>query len=316
MAGLSDSRRLLTAHGAGRADALALAAGLVTVTAWASAFVGIRAAGHSLSPGSLGLGRLIVSTVILGAVALVRRDPLPRPRDLFAIAVYGVLWLGLYSTTLNAAERLVDAGTAAMLVNTGPILVAIFAGVFLKEGFPRSLFAGSAIAFAGAALIGFATTRSGSHAALGLLFCIVAAIAYSTAVVVQKPVLARVPSFQVTWLGVVAATVALLPFAPGLVGEAVQAPPSALGWMLYLGAIPTALGFATWSFALRRTSAGRMASLTYLAPAIAIGLGWILLGETPPLLAIAGGVVSIAGVYIARRRPAARLSAVGASRTG
>ena len=55
-------------------DAAALVAGLVTVTAWGSAFVGIRSAGAALSPGSLALGRLLVSTAILGSVALVRRD--------------------------------------------------------------------------------------------------------------------------------------------------------------------------------------------------------------------------------------------------
>jgi drug/metabolite transporter (DMT)-like permease len=60
---------------------------------------------------------------------------------------YGVLWLAVYSVALNEAERRVDAGTAAMLVNTGPILIAIFAGMFLHEGFPPRLFAGYAVAF-------------------------------------------------------------------------------------------------------------------------------------------------------------------------
>lgn len=104
-------------------DAPALIAGLVTVTAWGSAFVGIRAADQVLSPGPLALGRLVVSTVILGGVALARREPLPRRRDLLAIAAYGIAFLSAYSATLNAAERLVDAGTAAMIVNTGPLLI-------------------------------------------------------------------------------------------------------------------------------------------------------------------------------------------------
>ena len=48
---------------------LAPAAALLTVTLWASAFVGIRSAGHHLSPGSLALGRLLVGSVALGALA-------------------------------------------------------------------------------------------------------------------------------------------------------------------------------------------------------------------------------------------------------
>jgi len=281
-------------------DLAALVAGLVTVTAWGSAFVGIRSAGSALSPGPLALGRLLVSSALLGAVALVRRDPLPPRRDLLTIAAYGVLWLGLYSVTLNAAERRVDAGTAAMLVNTGPILIAILAGLFLHEGFPRGLFAGCAVAFAGCVLIGVATAGSGSNSALGVALCLVAALAYATAVVVQKPVLARVPPFHVTWIGCAAATVVCLPFAPQLVSQAGSADPGAIVWTIYLGAIPTALGFATWSFALRRTSAGRLGSLTYLAPIVAIVLGWIVLGERPPWLAVAGGCLCLAGVALAR----------------
>jgi len=285
-----------------RSDLAALAAGLVTVTLWGSAFVAIRAAGQSLSPGAIALGRLVVSSAILGAVALVRREPLPQRRDLGAIAVYGVLWLGVYSIALNAAERRIDAGTAAMIINTGPILIALLAGIFLREGFPGGLFAGCAVAFGGTVVIGLATTRTGTRAGPGIVFLVVAALAYAVAVVVQKPVLARVPAFQVTWLGCAAATVACLPFTPTLATDVAQADAAAIGWTVYLGAFPTAVGFATWTFALQRTSAGRMASITYLIPVVAIVLGWIVLGETPPWLAAVGGSLCLAGVYLARRR--------------
>jgi drug/metabolite transporter (DMT)-like permease len=285
-----------------RTDVAALIAALVTVTAWGSAFVGIRAAGETLSPGALALGRLLVCAVLLGAVAVVRRETLPQRRDLLAIAAYGLLWLGLYSVTLNEAERRVDAGTAAMLVNTGPILIAVMAGLFLREGFPRRLFAGCAVAFAGCILIGAATSQSGTRSALGVVLCVVAALAYSISVVVQKPVLARVSAFQMVWLGSTAATIACLPFAPTLAREAAHADATAIAWTIYLGAVPTALGFALWAFALHRTSAGRMGAVTYLVPVVAIALGWAMLGETPPALAAAGGALCLAGVYAARRR--------------
>ncbi len=309
---MADVRTVLVTGVSGNrhTDVVAVIAGLVTVTLWGSAFVGIRAAGEAFSPGALGLGRLLVSSAILGAVAMARREPVPRGRDLWAIAAYGVLWLGVYSVTLNAAERHVDAGTAAMIINTGPILIAVLAGIFLGEGFPHRLFAGCAVAFAGCFLIGVAAIGSGSRSSLGVVLCIVAAGAYAVAVVVQKPVLARVSPFQVTWTGCAAATVACLPFGPALVTDAANADAGAIGWMIYLGAAPTALGFATWAIALRRTSAGRMASLTYLIPLVAIVLGWAVLGVTPPWLAAAGGALCLAGVVIARRR-GARIPANG-----
>jgi drug/metabolite transporter (DMT)-like permease len=309
---MSDKSANTTA--AGRMDVPALIAGLVTVTAWGSAFVGIRAAGQTLSPGALALGRLVVSTAILSGFALARRDPLPRRRDLLAIAAYGIAWLGVYSATLNAAERLVDAGTAAMIVNTGPLMITLLAGIFLREGFPRGLLAGCAVAFAGCVVIGLATIQRGARSGPGLALCLVAVLAYSAAVVIQKPVLARVSPFQVTWLGCVAATIACLPFAPALVTEVGRAAPAAIGWTVYLGAVPTALGFTTWSFALRRAPAGRTASLNYLIPVVAIVLGWAVLGQTPPWLGVAGGALCLLGVYLARR-PTGRSLAGGVGDT-
>jgi drug/metabolite transporter (DMT)-like permease len=281
---------------------LPLGAALVTVTLWASAFVGIRSAGRDLSPGALSLCRLLVGSAVLGAIVLARREPLPARRDLPGIALCGVLWFGLYNVVLNEAERRVDAGTAAMLVNVGPIFIAVLAGVVLGEGFPRTLVAGCAIAFAGALTIGLATARDGVQGGWGAVLCVVAALAYASAVVIQKPLLARTSALQLTWLACTVGTIACLPFGPTLVGELGDARGSAVAWALYLGALPTALAFTTWAYALARTTAGRMGSTTYLVPPLAIVMGWAILGETPPALAVAGGALCLAGVVVARRQ--------------
>lgn len=63
-------RRVATPPPAVAMDTAALIAGLITVILWGSAFVGIRAAGQSMSPGSIALGRLVVACTILTAVAL------------------------------------------------------------------------------------------------------------------------------------------------------------------------------------------------------------------------------------------------------
>jgi drug/metabolite transporter (DMT)-like permease len=284
-----------------RADLRALGAALVTVTLWGSAFVAIRDARHVLSPGSLALGRLVVSVLALSVAARIWPEPLPARRDLLAIAAFGVLFLGVYSVALNAAERRVDAGTAAMLINTGPILIAILAGLFLKEGFPRRLFAGCLVAFSGCVLIGLGGSGSPARAGSGIALLVLAALAYASAVVIQKPVLARVSPLQVTWLGCTAGMLVCLPFAPGLAHDVGHGGAGAIGRIVYLGLAPTALGFATWAYALRRMNAGGLASLAYLIPVVAILLGWALLGETPPALAVAGGALCVAGVALARR---------------
>jgi len=280
---------------------LALMAAFVTVGLWASAFVGIRDAGHHIGPGALSLGRVFVATIALGALAIARREQLPPRSDLPRIAFVGLLWLGAYNVLLNAAERHVDAGTAAMLVNVAPVFIAVLAGMVLGEGFPRTLFTGCAVAFFGVILIGIATSAHGLDSATGALLCIAAAAAYAIAVVVQKPLLERSSGLIVTTLASAVAAVACLPFAPSLAHDVGQAPTSAVMWMIYLGLFPTAIGFTTWAYALKRTSAGRMGAFTYLVPPLAVLLGWIVLSESPPGLALAGGLLCLFGVALTRR---------------
>lgn len=286
-------------------DWLAIGAAVLTVTVWASAFVGIRAAGADFTPGALAFGRLLVGSLVLGAAVLIRRGGLPRGRELGFTIATGVVWFGGYNLALNSAERLVDAGTAAMLVSVAPLLIVIFAGLFLREGFPPRLLAGSLVAFGGALIIGLAIRGSttGPEAGWGIVLCLIAALAYAAGVTIEKPALKRASVLAVTWLACGVGTLITLPFAPQLLAEVAQAPRSSIAWVVYLGAFPTALAFTTWAFALGRTNAGLLGSTTYLAPPIAIALGWLMLGEVPPSLAVAGGAVSILGVIVARSRP-------------
>src|SRR6267378_636882 len=102
---------------------LPLLAALVSVVLWAAAFVGIRAAGRSFSPGPLALGRLVIGSMLLGAVVLCRPTIRPTRRDLALLVLAGLLWFGVYQVILNEAERRVDAGTASMLVLIAPIFI-------------------------------------------------------------------------------------------------------------------------------------------------------------------------------------------------
>ncbi|BCJ35828.1 hypothetical protein Athai_33310 [Actinocatenispora thailandica] len=219
------------------------------------------------------------------------------------MVVCGLAWFGMYNVALNAAERRVDAGTAAMLVNVGPILLAVLAGVFLREGFPRMLVIGVLVAFAGVLVMGVATAQPGTGDLSGVLLCLLAAVGYAVGVLSQKPVLATTSALRTTWLAATVGALACLPYAPRLVHELAAAPVEAVLWTVYLGALPTALAFTTWAYALARTGAARMGATTYLVPPVAVLLGWLLLAETPAALALVGGAICLVGVAITRRTP-------------
>lgn len=287
--------------------ALATGAAAVTVLLWASAFVAIRHVGTEFSAGSLSLARLLIGSAFLGAVLFLRPKQQtavrrwPGKRDWPPLLACGLLWFGVYNLTLNEAERRLDAGTAAMLVHIAPLLIALLAGLTLGEGFPRQLVIGGLVAFGGVVLIG-TSTSTGRAETWGVILCVTAAISYAVGVVTQKPLLSRLPAAEVTWLACTIGAVVCLPFAPTLIDEVQTASAATIWWVIYLGAFPTALGFTTWAFALRRTSAGRMGATTYLVPVVAIGLAWLFLGETPAGLALAGGALCLVGVAISRRR--------------
>ncbi|WP_226363553.1 DMT family transporter [Pseudonocardia abyssalis] len=281
----------------------ALLAVVVTVLAWASAFVAIRAVGASYEPGPLALGRLLVGALALGAGVLVsRRWVAPTAREWGLIMLCGIAWFAVYNVALNAAEQRIDAGTTAMLVNVGPILIALFAGLLLGEGFPRWLLIGGGIAFGGVLLVGAATADTDSADVLGVVLCLVAAVTYAVGVLAQKPVLRRLPALQVTFLACVIGAVACLPFTPGLLTDLAAAPAGATAGLVYLGVVPTALAFSTWAYALARMDAGRLGVTTYAVPPITIALSAVLLGELPPWLALVGGLVCLVGVGLSRRR--------------
>lgn len=292
-----------------KTDWLALGAVAITVVSWASAFVAIRGVGSSFGAGQLALGRLLIGTLALGLILLVQRKWVkPNRTQWLQILSVGVFWFAIYNVALNAAEQRVDAGTTSMLIQIGPILVAIFAGLLLGEGFPRWLVIGAAIAFSGAVLVGVVTAVTTTDTTktdadfLGIALCLVSAATYAIGVLSQKPVLRTIPGLQVTWIACAIGALCTLPFAPALVDDLGTASMQATGGLIYLGLVPTALAFSTWAYALTRMNAGRLGITTYAIPPLTILMGWLLLGEIPHILAVLGGVICLVGVGLSRRR--------------
>lgn len=299
---------------AGGRDREAQAAAVVTMVLWASAFVVIRGAGRYLGPGPLALGRLLAGSAVLAGIVAARREGLPPRAAWPGIAGFGVLRFGVYMVALNWGEQMVDAGTASMIIGVGPVLVAVLAGLLLGEGFPPQLVAGIAVCCAGTVLVGFAASGGGRAPWSGVLLCLLAAAGSAGSQICQKPALRHASVLQVTAFGCLAGTVLLLPFAGQFARQVAAAPPGEVLGVLYLGVIPTALGFTTWTYALARSTAGQMAAATYTIPAIVILLSWLLLDQVPAPLAWLGGAVCLAGTMITQLRSPAGPARVSPAR--
>jgi drug/metabolite transporter (DMT)-like permease len=282
---------------------LPVAAVCVTLFFWASAFVAIRHLGHDFSPGALSLGRVAIGSLVLGVVALSRGVVRPTGRQWVSIVTIGVLWFAIYNIALNEGETRVDAGTAAMLIQVSPVLIAVLAALFLNEKFTVYIAAGLAVAFSGVAVIGLSTSPGGDRDVVGVLLCLVSAVVYSISLVLQKPLVAKLSALQVTWMACTIGAIACLPYAGTLVDEVSVAPTSSILWVVYLGVFPTAIAFTTYAFALNHMTASSLGVTTYLVPPLTIVMGLIFLDEVPPTMAYVGGVLALVGVSLARRKP-------------
>ena len=273
-----------------------------TVIAWSSAFVVIRAVLPVFEPGELAFLRQLVAVPLLAVWMIGQKWLWPTAREWLLISVFGLTWFSTYIVALNIAEQTIDAGTASFIVNIGPLLIALGAFWFLGEKLPRNLLAGAFVALAGVGLIALGTSSSDHLDLIGVLWALVATITYAIGVLTQKPALTRLSSNQVTLLGAAIALIPMFWWAPEAFATVQTAPLDAIGGAIWLGAIPTALGFGLWGYALKRMPAGRLGVATYVVPPLVVVESALLLGEWPHLIAVAGGAVALVGVWWSRRR--------------
>ena len=284
---------------------LPLAACGVTLVMWASAFVVIRHVAEDISPGALGAGRLLVAALVVLPLVLRRGWVRPTPREWVLLAVGGVGWFGIYNLALKAGERHVDAGTAAMIIQIGPVIVALLAVPLFGELMHAWLLGGMLVGFAGVAVIARGSTTDADASLVGVVLVLVAAAMYAVGVLTQKVLLRRIPSVQVVLVSFLMGAATCLPFAsdlPRIVGDG----GAELWWIVYLGVLPTAVAFTTWAYALTHTDAGKLSLTTFLVPGIATVIAWLLIDEVPPSLTFVGGALAIVGVLMTRRRPVVR----------
>ncbi len=272
-----------------------------TVLAWSSAFVVIRAVLPVFEPGELAFLRQLVAVPLLAVWMIGQKWLWPTVREWALIAIFGLTWFSIYIVALNTAEQTIDAGTASFVVNIGPLLIAVGAFMFLGEKLSRNLIPGALIALAGVGLIAWGTSSSDRVDLVGVLWALVATVTYAVGVLTQKPALKRLSSNQVTLLGAAIALIPLFWWAPEAFTTVQSAPIDAIVGAVWLGAIPTALGFGLWGYALKRMPAGRLGVSTYVVPPLVIVESAILLGEWPHPIAIVGGLIALAGVWWSRR---------------
>ena len=275
---------------------------LFTVLIWGSSFAAIRVGLQGgYSAGHLILIRYLIASVLFAVYALWPgvKFRLPRKEDLLRIAVLGWIGITIYHLGVTFGERTVSAGTAGMLIGSGPIFTSLIAMFVLKERLGKWGWGGLIIGFAGIFII---TIGSSGGTSLNIpkesLYILTAALATSIMFVYQKSLYTRYKSMELTAYFTWAGTLPFLFFFPGLLHDLHHASMEASLSALYIGIFPTAIGYATWAIALAAGKASSVSSTLYLEPIVAIVVAWFWIHEWPSTLSIIGGIIAISGVIL------------------
>ncbi len=272
-------------------------AALTTVLLWASAFPVIRIALHSFEPVPLAALRFTIATPLWLVWLAWRRPSMPSVPHLGRLLVCGAIGIALYNMLLNSGQVTVSAGAASFIVNTVPVITAILAVVFLHERFRPSAWAGTALSFAGVALIASGQPGGLSFGA-GAMLVFGAAFCQAIFFVLQRPLIAAYGAKTCAAFVIGLGALCLLPWLPKALSQAKAASPGALAAVIYLGIVPAAIGYATWGVAQAFFGASRAANFLYLVPPVTVVLAFALTAEAPGLLTLLGGAAAIAGVVL------------------
>jgi drug/metabolite transporter (DMT)-like permease len=293
-----------TAERSEKSDVVLIAVLAATLLLWSSAFVGIRYAVRHYPPGSLALLRFLIASVLLGGYVFWRKAP-PSKRvaslkDWGAFLALGATGVFGYHIALNYGEQTVEAGAASLLVNTTPLFTVLLAVLFLGERLSPRGGLGLAVAFCGASMVALGAAN-GLTLDKGAVLVLLAAVIQAVYFALQKPMLGRFGALDLTTRSIWCGTLLLSVFLPELVTTLRETPLSSTLVVLFLGVGPSCFAYVAWAYIVSKMSVSRAVGYLYLVPALALGIGFLVLGETPSLLALAGGAVTIFGVILVRR---------------
>ncbi len=271
----------------------------LTLFFWASAYVAIRVAEHSFSPGALGFFRYAIAALIMGPVyCLIPNKTKISRMDGFLIFISGAIGIGIYNVAVNQGELVVPAAMAAFIVASMPVVSSIGAAIFFKERITWIGILGLIISFTGVAVI--ALSQGSLHLSFtmgvgSLLFAVICAVFYN---LMQKKLLRKFRALELSCLCILSACLIQIVFLPAGLNQIHQANISSVLAVLFLGVFPAAFSYLGYTYALTYFSITRTTASLFAMPFITLVIGWIVLGEKLPWIALIGGILTLMGPFL------------------
>ena len=276
---------------------------LVLAALWGPSFLFIKVAVGDIPPLTLVTGRVGLAALLLYVILRSQGGNLPK---------FGAVWkhfavVGFFSNALpfvlfSWGEQYIDSALAAILNGTTPLFTIILAHFLISDDRMTPVKAmGTMLGFGGLVLLISPSLMGGIQLTTwGLLAATTAAFSYGIAIVYTRNHLRGLPRLVGPTAQLTMATVYLLPLSL-IIEQPFRLPlPSwpAMGSLIGLSVLGTALAFVIYYSLLERTSATYVSMVTYLAPMIGVALGVAVLGEQLGWTTYAGCGFILAGVMV------------------
>ncbi|SFP99179.1 EamA-like transporter family protein [Variovorax sp. PDC80] len=275
--------------------------GLAVALIWSSWSVATRfAVTTSLGPHDVTFLRFGVSALFLWPV-LARKGlgvaQIGMVRLSIMVLGAGVPFMLLGSVGMQFAPA---SHVATLMIGTMPIWVAVLSGLLFGERFTRRQLGGMAVVVAGVLCIGgyaLLADRAAGEWRGDLLF-LLAGLCFASFTVAQRR--SGISPWHATALVNVCSAVLFTPiYFFGFTPKLFTAPLSAVGFQVVAqGILVAILGMYFYTEAVRRLGAPRAAIFGALAPALAVLIGALFLGEVPAWLTLAGIGLVMSGVAL------------------
>jgi drug/metabolite transporter (DMT)-like permease len=260
---------------------------------------------RDVEPLALAAIRVAAATPILLVLAWRRDRVIPAPRDWPVLALLGLL--GVFANQILFIQGLerTTATNASILMPSTPVFAAAIAALSGIEQLGGRRLLGIALAVGGA-LVMLDPSRFSlrQDETLGNLLIVANCLAYAAFLVIQRPVLRRLPwRTVIAWAFLFGGAGVLAAATPQLASTRFAALPCAT-WagIAYVVLFGTVLGYAANTWALRRSSPALAASYTTLQPLLTGLLAAATLGERWGWTEAAGLALILGGLFLVATR--------------
>ena len=256
--------------------------------------------------------RLTIASIILIPIASIKSlrglNKLSR-RDIFLIllsSVFLALHFGLWITSLSYTS----IASSVVLTTSHPAFVAIISYFLWGERLNKLAISGIVVALIGVVVINYGGFTFGSRALLGDLLALVAGFSAGAYLIIGGQLRARIDILSYLTLIYSGAAVVLL-IATIISGHNFFGySPTTYTMLILLALIPQLLGHSCLNLAVRLVPVTLVSVAILGEPVGAIILGTLILGETPTVNEIVGGLLILGGIFIVMRYAPKRLSGV------